>query len=96
MVKYFVVSALRLHKAGVFAETAQTETAHFLKCSPGWISLKTHACPASCKHRNIEQQTDNFGKTSLQTVFEAGLFYDWLNSLEAVALVIIKGVCVYY
>lgn len=44
----------------------------------------------------VNTETDNFGKTSLQTVFEAGLFYDWLNSLEAVALVIIKGVCVYY
>lgn len=42
----------------------------------------------------VNTETDNFWKTSLQTVFEAGLFYDWLNSLEAVALVIIKGVCV--
>lgn len=32
-VKYFVVLALRLHKAGVF-----TKTAHFLKRSPRWIS----------------------------------------------------------
>lgn len=57
-------TALHQHKAGVFTEIAQTKTAHVWKEAPGWQSLKTPHCLASC---NCQKRWCHWHATASQT-----------------------------